>query len=238
MSLFLTKSIIAVFFLLAALTAALAMLTLMGKMERKTGPETLRKIHKRAGFVFGLLLLVLSIICIIYLGKAGDQISLRAVLHTYLALFLLAIFALKVIIVRFFRQFLKIVPTLGLTVLVLAVVIFLNSAGYFFLRSAGISSQPAASSPTPASSVQRSAETGAQIFEGQCAACHFADKEDRKSGPGLKGILIKERLPVSGRPATPENILKQLNSPYLAMPSFPSLVGQDAADLLAYLKTL
>ena len=238
MPLFLLKSIIAIFFLGTALTAALAMLTLMGKMERKTGPETLRKIHKRAGFVFGFLLLVLSIICIIYLGKAGDQISLRAVLHTYLALFLLAIFTLKIIIVRFFRQFLKIVPTLGMTVLVLAVVIFLGSAGYFFLRSAAIEPQPAAPSPKPASPVQDSAENGALIFQNQCAACHFTDKEDRKSGPGLKGILIKERLPVSGRPASPENILKQLNSPYLAMPSFPSLVGKDAADLLAYLKTL
>lgn len=48
MSLFLMKSIIAVFFLLAALTAAFAMLTLMGKAEKKTGPETLRKIHKDA----------------------------------------------------------------------------------------------------------------------------------------------------------------------------------------------
>jgi mono/diheme cytochrome c family protein len=238
MSLFLLKSIIAVFFLGAALVAALAMLTLMGKMERKSGPETLRKIHKRAGFVFGLLLLILSIVCIIYLGKAGDQISLRAVLHAYLALFLLVIFALKVTIVRFFRQFLKVVPTLGMTVLVLAVVIFLSSAGYFFLRSARSNPQPAAPPPTAAPSLGSAAEKGAQIFRSRCAACHFADKEDRKTGPGLKGILIRPRLPVSGRPATPENILKQLETPYLAMPAFPSLVGQDAADLLAYLKTL
>jgi mono/diheme cytochrome c family protein len=238
MSLFLLKSIIAIFFLLAALTAALAMLTSMGKMERKTSPETLRKIHKSAGFAFGLLLLVLSIICIIYLGKAGDQISLRAVLHTYLALFLLVIFFLKVIIVRFFRQFLRVIPTLGMTVLVLAVVIFLSSAGYFFLRSATSRPQPAPSPPAAAPSLLGSAENGTHIFQSQCAGCHFADKEDRKSGPGLKGILRRERLPVSGRPATPENILKQLKTPYLAMPSFPSLDGPDAADLLAYLKTL
>jgi len=238
MPLFLLKSIIAIFFLTAAVIAALAMLTLMGKMERKTSPETLRKIHKRAGFVFGLFLLVLSIICIIYLGKAGDQISLRAVLHTYLALFLLAIFGLKVIVVRFFRQFLKIVPTLGMSVLVLAVVIFLSSAGYFFLRSAASGPQLAPSPPSSAPSFSGGAENGALIFQSQCAACHFADKEDTKSGPGLKGILRQARLPVSGRPATPENVLKQLNAPYLAMPSFPTLSGQDAADLLAYLKTL
>jgi cytochrome c553 len=238
MSLFLLKSIIAIFFLLAALTASFAMLILMGKTERKTSPEKLRKIHKRAGFVFGLLLLVLSIICIIYLGKAGDQISLRAVLHSYLALFLLVIFSLKVTIVRFLRQFLRVVPTLGMTVLVLSIVIFLSSAGYFFLRSAASDRQPAAPPPATAPSLLGSTDNGALIFQSQCAACHFADKEDRKSGPGLKGILKRTRLPISGRPATPENILNQLKTPYLAMPAFPALVGQDATNLLDYLKTL
>jgi len=238
MSLFLVKSIMAVFFLAAAVIAAWAMLTLMGKMDRKTGPETLRKIHKAAGYSFGLLLLILSIICMIYLRKAGGQISLRAVLHTYLALFLLTVFFLKVIIVRFFRQFLKIVPTLGMTVFVLAVVLFLSSAGYFFLRSAAGDPRPTVSPPAAGPALQGDAEKGAQIFQSHCASCHFADKKDTKSGPGLKEILKRERLPVSGRPATPENILRQLDAPYLAMPSFPTLIGQDAADLLAYLKTL
>jgi mono/diheme cytochrome c family protein len=238
MSLFLMKSIIAIFFLGAGLTAALAMLTLMGKVEKKISPEALRKIHKAAGIAFGLLLLALSVMCIIYLRKAGDQISLRAVLHSYLALFLLVIFFLKVTIALFFRQYLKVVPTLGLTVLVLAVVIFFSSAGYFFLRSAAADPKPPAPSPSAESDVPGRAENGALIFESHCAACHFSEKFDRKIGPGLKGILKKEKLPESGRPANPENILKQLKTPYLAMPAFPLLTGQDAADLLAYLKTL
>jgi hypothetical protein len=238
MSLFLLKSIIAIFFIAAGLTAALAMLTLMGKVEKKTSPEALRKIHKAAGIAFGLLLLALSIICIIYLRRAGDQISLRAVFHSYLALFLLVIFFLKVTIALFFRQYLKVVPTLGLTVLVLAVVIFFSSAGYFFLRSAAADHKPPYPLPSVEAGVPGRAENGALIFESHCAACHFADKSDRKIGPGLKGILKKEKLPVSGRPADPENILKQLKTPYLAMPAFPSLTGQDAADLLAYLNTL
>jgi len=49
------------------------------------------------------------------------------------------------------------------------------------------------------------AENGALIFDSHCAACHFADKFDRKIGPGLKGILKKEKLPAGGRPANPEN---------------------------------
>ena len=45
MPLFLIKSIIALLLLIAALTAALSLLTLLGKSEKKTDPAVLRKIH-------------------------------------------------------------------------------------------------------------------------------------------------------------------------------------------------
>jgi cytochrome c2 len=60
-----------------------------------------------------------------------------------------------------------------------------------------------------------------------------------KIGPGLKGILTREKLPVSGKPATPENVIHQLKEPFKDMPSFrSSLSEQDINDLIAYLKTL
>lgn len=54
------KSIIAVFFLITAIIAAFSMFTLMGKIEKKTDPAILRKLHKIAGWSFGLVLLVLA----------------------------------------------------------------------------------------------------------------------------------------------------------------------------------
>lgn len=238
MSQFLLKSIVAVFFLVAGLTAALAMLTMMGRADEKKNPARLLRIHKGAGIVFGLLLLTLSVMCVRYWVKAGDEISLRAVLHSYLSLALLVIFCLKVIIVQFYRQLLKFVPTLGLTVLVLALVIFLSSAAYYFLRTGQASLQTLPSSPPPQSGIREDAASGERLFKSLCAGCHASDSEEWRTGPGLRGILRKDKLPKSGRPATAENILKQLQTPYLAMPAFHSLSAQDTACLLAYLKTL
>ena len=243
------KSLLAILFLGAALTAAAAMLTMMGKLEKKTDPLTLKKIHKIAGYAFAVLLVVLSVICAVIAGRMGDAMSARAVAHSVLAIFLLGIFGLKWVIAKFYRQFLKYAPGLGMTVLVLAFVVFMVSAGYYFLRLA--SSPTAGSSPNSLAKTAGPAgdpdsqlvsrgnpEKGTVLFAGLCAGCHHADREETIVGPGLRGILKREKLPSSGRPATAENVRAQILSPYLTMPSFKDLSPQDLADLLAYLGTL
>ena len=92
MSLFMVKSILAVFFILAALIAVICMLSLMGKAERKVSAQLLRKMHRVAGFVFTGLLLLISYFCLKYWATVGDQISTRAVLHGVLSLALIIIF--------------------------------------------------------------------------------------------------------------------------------------------------
>jgi mono/diheme cytochrome c family protein len=81
-------------------------------------------------------------------------------------------------------------------------------------------------------------ERGREVFANQCSACHYHDRTDSKLGPGLEGLLTRDALPSSGRPATLENVLSQLRSPIGTMPSFKSLGDRPAADLLAYLETL
>jgi len=237
MSLISLKLINAVLLLTAASTAALSMLTMMGKAEKKSNPQTLLSIHKRAGFLFALLLIAQGIMGFFLWGKAGDQAPLRAVIHVYLALGLVAVFVIKLGVVKIFRQFLRIAPTLGLSVFALMLVIFLSSAGYFFVRSLQ-------EAPPPATDARAGARQegdvlrGESLFRASCAGCHFADREDRKTGPGLKGLFKKAALPVSGRPASPENVIHQLKAPFLSMPAFPSMTDPDLADLLVYLKSL
>jgi len=238
MSIFLIKSLIAVLFLAAAATAAFSMLTLMGKVEKKADPLKLRKLHKLAGFTFGVLLLILSVLCFNYWTKAGDGISARAVFHSYLSLALLAVFFLKFLIVKIFRGFLKVAPALGLTIFAMALVVFLGSAGYYFLRSVRAPAVSAAVTAELPPGPSADARQGAMIFQGRCAGCHFADRLDAKSGPGLSGLLYRPTLPASGRPATVENVRQQLKTPFLAMPAFPDLSEQGLTDLIAYLKTL
>lgn len=238
MSLFLFKSLLAIVFLAAAVTAVISMLTLMGRQEKKLSSQVLKKIHKAAGYTFSVFLIVISVICIHYVAKVGDALTLRAVIHSVFALFLLIIFLLKISIVRFFKGFLKIVPQLGMMVFVFAFMVFSTSAGFYFLMSFGSTEDLEETSKPITISEGGSIERGAVIFQNKCVSCHYPDKEKNKSGPGLKNLFNKENLPFSNKPVTEENVLRQLERPALVMPSFPSLSEQQQADLIAYLKTL
>lgn len=230
-----TKSIIAIFFLGFGLLAVVCMLTLMGRVERKISSTFLRRLHKITGAIFAVMYLVISYFCLHYVRMMGEGMSTRAVFHGVLALALFIVLAFKLSIVQFYRQFLRYVPGLGMTVFSLAFVVFFTSAGYFFLVKGGVSEVE-----KPASEVEATADTGRgqTLFDNQCSFCHYADRTESKLGPGLKGVLKGETLPVSGRPATPENIIQQLKNPYQNMPSFGSLSQQEIRELLAYLKSL
>ena len=234
-----TKSIVAIFFLAAGLVAVICMLTLMGRTERKISATFLRRLHKGAGAVFAVMFLVISYFCIKYVSMMGDQLSVRAVFHGVLALALFIVLALKLSIVQFYKQFLRYVPGLGMTVFALAFVVFCTSAGYFFLKTEYIKAKSKQEISTPPQAVPGgNVKKGAALFDSKCSFCHYADKEMTKFGPGLKNVLKREKLPYSGRPANLENVRQQLRNPISAMPSFASLSEQEIAHLLAYLETL
>lgn len=238
MPFFLFKSILASIFLLAGIVAVICMFSLMGQTERKVSPTFLRRMHKGAGLVFSILLLVISYFCIKYWIKGGDQLSVRAVLHGFLALGLIIVLVIKLAIVQFYKKFLSFVPQMGIIVFILAFVVFSTSAGYYFLRTWCAPENLRESSLAIGVIVEGNPVRGGSLFARKCSGCHNADREAIKIGPGLKNILKKEKLPSSGRPATVENIKKQLITPFISMPSFASLPEQELADLLAYLKTL
>jgi cytochrome c2 len=84
------------------------------------------------------------------------------------------------------------------------------------------------------------AQDGAVLFESKgCVHCHYTDSTETKGGPGLEGLFERDRLPVSGRPVTAENVRKQLNAPYDSMPSYAGrLTGDQIEKLIEYLKGL
>lgn len=84
----------------------------------------------------------------------------------------------------------------------------------------------------------KSIESGRALFQANCAACHTTESTAPKVGPGLQGVLKREKLPASGRPATPENVYRQLMHPYRQMPSFSGKLSEDQMqDLIAFLAT-
>jgi len=238
MSFFLLKSILASLFLISAFVAALSMLIMMGKAEKKIDPRILRTIHKISGRLFLILLLILFFLGMRYWAKIGDQASVRAVFHAVLALGLTFVFLLKLAIVKFLKQFLRFAPGLGMMVFGLAFVVFAISAGFMTLKTLDSGPPPSDEIRTETSFAHESVENGAVLFNSNCLSCHQADSEEKKIGPGLKDLFHKEKLPHSGLPPTIENIKRQLIRPALTMPSFTNLTDQERADLVAYLKTL
>lgn len=247
MSFFITKVILGTIFFLSGLGATLTMLILMGRAEKKTSPTTLRKLHKFFGLIFFLLLLVLTFMGLRYWASVGDDISTRAVFHAILALALFIVFFTKVAIIQFFKQFLKMAPTLGLIVFCLSFVVFVISGKFYILR--GYYSAPVAeiSETNTATEIMETSTTaqiqgrtgeGNNIYDSKCLPCHSSDTEERKIGPSLMSLLKKDSLPHTGNPATVENIKKQLIQPALTMPAFKDFTEQEVADIIAYLKTL
>jgi len=238
MSFFLIKSILALFFLASAVSAVTSMLTMMGKAEKKVSPKTLRNIHIISGRLFLILLLPLLLLGMRYWVHIGEQASVRAVLHAVLALGLIIIFLLKVAIVKFYKQFLRFAPVMGILVFSFAFVVFSVSAGYYSVRALRADPTPPEEVNAVTSEIVGSVEKGASFYNAKCLSCHYPDSEDKKLGPGLKDLFKKEKLPYSGRPTTVENIKQQLIRPALVMPSFAKLTEQEIADLFAYLQTL
>lgn len=81
-------------------------------------------------------------------------------------------------------------------------------------------------------------QAGKTLFMQKCEYCHDPHSAMKLGGPGLKGILKNPLLPVSKKPATPENIANQIRHPLSNMPSFVYLDEDDVENIIAYLNTL
>jgi len=238
MTFFQVKTLLAVLFVAAGLTAALSMLTLMGKPERKMGVAVLRNTHRVAGYTFAVLLVVLAVMGLRYLAAAGDTLSLRGVLHWTLGSLLVFLLLLKLAEVRVFKQFLKHVPVMGMMVITLALVIVTLSAVFFTLTGGLSAETPFAFAPGE-DAPPGGAALGAVTFRTNCTGCHNADSDETKIGPGLAGLFGRDALKVGGKPVTRENVRGQITAPAEAMPSFEGyLSGNELDDLVAYLETL
>ncbi|MEO8096678.1 MAG: cytochrome c [Acidobacteriota bacterium] len=82
------------------------------------------------------------------------------------------------------------------------------------------------------------AAKGKELFESNCSVCHNSDSDERKMGPGLKGVSKHEKL-ANGKAPTDANVIEFLNAGGNGMPGFADLLtGAEKADILAFLKSL
>lgn len=91
--------------------------------------------------------------------------------------------------------------------------------------------------PSVAAQKAGDAAKGKDVFE-QCGVCHNADSDEKKMGPGLKGLFKKEAMK-NGKKPTEENVRAIINAGGNGMPGYQDLLSDEERDnLIAYLKTL
>jgi cytochrome c len=87
------------------------------------------------------------------------------------------------------------------------------------------------------SAFAQDAAKGKEVFE-QCSVCHNADSDEKKMGPGLKGLMKKAKMK-NGKAPTEANVAAIIKAGGNGMPAYEDMLSKDElANLMAYLKTL
>jgi mono/diheme cytochrome c family protein len=87
------------------------------------------------------------------------------------------------------------------------------------------------------SAAKGDAAKGKVVFE-QCAVCHNADSDEKKRGPGLKGLYKKDKL-ANGKKPTDASIRARIDEGGSGMPGYKDMLSDaEKDDLIAYLRTL
>ena len=82
------------------------------------------------------------------------------------------------------------------------------------------------------------AAKGKEVFESNCSVCHNSDSEERKIGPGLKGVFKRAKL-ANGKKPSDATVLEMINEGGNGMPGFSDqLTATEKQDVIAFLKTL
>ncbi|MEW5744959.1 MAG: cytochrome c [Nitrospirota bacterium] len=247
MPLFLFKTILSIVLLALTGIAVFTMFEVFGRSEKRYSVERLKRIHRINGMAYLLLFLVIAGLCLYVIAATKAEPSVRASLHGVFALAVLVILLMKISFVELYKLFYNRAAAMGMTLVVLTVLVFGTSGGYYLLIADFSRKEPvvtsrdggrAASSSFAVAADRESIERGKRLYKKRCASCHDPRSTRTIAGPGHKGILKRPVLPSSGRPATPENIIKQLKEPWKAMPSFASLSDAQISDLIAYMNTL
>src|SRR3989440_4834874 len=94
-----------------------------------------------------------------------------------------------------------------------------------------------AASPGVFAAGKGDAAKGKEVFE-QCGVCHNADSEEKKMGPGLKGLFTHDKM-LNGKKPTEANVKAKIDEGGNGMPAYKDMLSDtEKDDLLAYLKTL
>jgi len=256
MSILFLKSILSIVMLLLAGVAMFTMFEIFGRGEKRYNIEKLKKIHKVNGIIYLLLFTFIAYFCLSFIVLSQSELSARGALHSIFALTILVLFGVKISIIRIYRQFYNQVKVFGLLIALITFAMAGISGGYYFLvtkfgtektfdnameykkKAAQKTGEKDRGTKSMVRTDPESIRRGKELYESKCYFCHEAYSTKTTVGPGHKGIMKNPLLPVSRKPATPENVASQIRNPYKDMPSFSYLSEEDVLNLISFLNTL
>jgi cytochrome c len=98
---------------------------------------------------------------------------------------------------------------------------------------------PAKSQTKKSANGNAAAERGKEIFDKKCGICHYAENDQKKIGPGLKGLYKRGTFTVNNNKVTDETLKTWIENGDTLMPPFKDVLEQaQIKDVVAYVKTL
>jgi cytochrome c len=80
---------------------------------------------------------------------------------------------------------------------------------------------------------------GKSLFQQKCSICHYDTSDQKKIGPGLKGLSKRGTFSVNGNKITDESLRTWIENGDQLMPPFKDVLEPaQIKDLVAYVKTL
>ena len=94
-------------------------------------------------------------------------------------------------------------------------------------------------SKKPATSNAAAVARGKTLFQQKCSVCHYDTSDQKKIGPGLKGLSKRGTFSVNGNKITDDSLKTWIENGDQLMPPFKEVLEPpQIKDVIAYVKTL
>lgn len=173
---YLIKSLLALGLVILGLINFLTMYEALAGQRTRFSPEVLKKIHRFSGILFIIIFLYLSYLCKVGIANNPYDFSPRAIIHTVLAVTIFILLAIKILSIKFYRGFYTDAITLGKASLVMTLVLFAISGGYYFLL------------------LFPKDNTGAFLVQNRCVRCHNLERVYGAKRPVGEWQVIVKRM--------------------------------------------
>ena len=95
------------------------------------------------------------------------------------------------------------------------------------------------SAKKPAGGNSAAVGRGKTLFQQKCSICHYDNSDQKKIGPGLKGISKRGTFSVNGNKITDDSLKTWIENGDQLMPPFKDVLEpSQVKDVIAYVKTL